>query len=233
LKIATIQSSFIPWRGYFDFIASVDTFVFLESVQFTKNDWRNRNKIKTPNGTVWLTVPVRHVSLDQRIDETEIDNKQPWVRRHLNGWQLNYAKAPFYRDIRELLSPLEENKFGTISELNICLIRSICAYLGITTRLVHSSELILEGDKTVRLINIVRSLGGTSYLSGPAAEAYLDKSSFVAAGIVLEYKSYDYAPYPQLWGDFEGAVTVLDLIANCGTGAVNHLRSRTSDQRIA
>jgi hypothetical protein len=233
VRVGIIQSSFIPWRGYFDFIASVDVFVFLESAQFTKNDWRNRNKIKTPSGVVWLSVPVRHISLSQRIDETEIENNQPWVRRHMNAWQLNYAKAPFYQDIKELLSPLKEIEFRMISELNIFLIRSICAYLEIKTRLVHSSELNVEGGRTERLINIVKSLEGVCYLSGPAADAYLDQGLFAKAGVVLEYKSYDYAPYPQLWGGFEGAVTILDLIANCGKEAVHHFRSRTPDIRIA
>lgn len=228
MRVGAVQSSYIPWRGYFDFIASVDLFVFLDDVQFTVRDWRSRNKIKTPRGTEWLTVPVRHTSRSQLICETEINEDGRWRKKHLGSFSSNYAAAAHAADAFALLGELDSAD-GTISQLNIALVRRICGYLGIATPLVNSTELALAGAKTDRLIDLCRKVGATAYLSGPSADAYLDKEAFRTHGIALEYKSYDYPPYPQLWGEFDGAVTVLDLIANCGAGASHHLRSRTPD----
>ena len=232
MKVAAIQSSFIPWRGYFDFIASVDAFVFLDDVQYSKNGWRNRNRIKTPKGSRWITVPVRHRSLAQLISDTEIDDRKDWRESHMRSWRENYGTAPYYRDVLELLEDMGRETVNTISELNIALTSKIAVYLQIRTRTVHSSDLRLSGTKTDRLIDLLKKLNATTYLSGPSADAYLDKETFRRNGVRLEYKSYDYDPYPQLWGPFDCAVTVLDLIANCGSDAKNHIRSRTPDQVV-
>jgi hypothetical protein len=227
LRIAAIQSSFIPWRGYFDFIASVDRFVFLDDVQYTTRDWRNRNKIKTPKGTEWLSVPVVHKERSQLVMDTAIDNSTSWRKKHMGTWSANYRAAPYFEMIMEILSDLDGNEAATISQLNIGLIRKICDFLNISTPIILSSELALEGSKTERLIDLLKKLNATTYLSGPSADAYLDKEAFRRNRIQLEYKSYDYQPYPQLWGKFVGEVTVLDLIANCGSEAKNHIRSQT------
>lgn len=232
MRVGVIQPSFIPWRGYFDFMANVDAFVFLDDVQYSKNGWRNRNRIKTPEGSEWITVPVRHRSLAQLIRDTEIDDQKDWRESHLRLWHENYGTAPYYQEILELLGDMGRKTVGTISELNIALTRKIADYLQIGTRTMLSSELQVSGTKTDRLIDLMKKLHATTYLSGPSADAYLDKDSFQKNGIRLEYKSYDYGPYPQLWGPFEGAVTVLDLIANCGPTAKNHIRSCTPDQVI-
>lgn len=129
----------------------------------------------------------------------------------------------------EILSGLDSNEDATISQLNIKLIRRVCDYLNISTPMLLSSELKLTGSKTDRLIDLLKKLNANTYLSGPSADAYLDKEAFRSNGIQLEYKSYDYARYPQLWGEFVGEVTALDLIANCGPEARNHIRSRTPD----
>lgn len=200
LKIAAIQSSFIPWRGYFDFISSVDVFVIYDDVQYSKNSWRNRNKIKTPKGTEWLTVPVMHQNLSQLIVETCINNYISWPKKHLGSWDANYRAAIFYKTVMELLGDFDHKHHETITQLNTYLIRRICAYLEIKTPMILSSELSLQGSKTERLIDLLRKLKATSYLSGPSADAYLDKEAFWKNGIRLEYKSYDYEPYPQLWG---------------------------------
>ncbi len=232
MRVAAIQSSFLPWRGYFDFIASVDVFVFLDDVQYSKNGWRNRNRIKTPQGSRWITVPVRHRSIAQLIVDTEIDDRKNWRESHMRLWHENYGAAPYYRGVLELLGDMEQETIDTISELNIALTRRIAVNLQIGTRTMLSSDLRLSGSKTDRLVDLVKKLHATTYLSGPSADAYLDKDAFRKNGIRLEYKSYDYGPYPQLWGPFEGAVTVLDLIANCGPNARNHIRSLTPDQVI-
>lgn len=232
MRVGVIQSSFIPWRGYFDFIASVDAFVFHDDIQYTKGDWRNRNKIKTQRGTEWLTVPVTYKSTAQLICETSIDYSVAWGEKHLRLWRENYRVAPYIHDVMESLSDLGSSKEASISQLNIKLIRRIAEYLGISTPMILSSELMLEGGKTERLIDLLKKLNATTYLSGPSADAYLDKEAFRRHGIGLEYKSYDYESYPQLWGPFDGEVTVLDLIANCGPHASDFIRSKTSDVRI-
>lgn len=230
MRVGAIQSSFIPWRGYFDFIASVDAFVFLDDVQYTARDWRNRNKIKTPRGVEWLTVPVVHGGRDLLVNEAKIDYSRNWIKKLLGTWTANYGRAEFYEIAFRLLNTIETARYETLSSMNIELTRRICEYLGIGTPLMCSSELALVGTKTDRLIDLLKKLHATTYLSGPSADAYLDKDAFRKNGIRLEYKSYDYAPYPQLWGPFESAVTVLDLIANCGPEAKNHIRSRVPDR---
>lgn len=232
MRVGAIQSSFIPWRGYFDFIASVDTFVFLDDVQYTVRDWRNRNKIKTPRGTEWLTVPVVHGGRRSLINETKIDYSRNWTRKILGAWTANYGRAEFYEVALGMLYTIEATQHETLSSVNTKLTQLVCEYLGIDTPLRSSLAFDLVGEKTDRLIDLLKKLHATTYLSGPSADAYLDKDAFRKNGIRLEYKSYDYAPYPQLWGPFEGAVTVLDLIANCGLDARRLIRSRMPDQVI-
>ncbi|MBT3504617.1 MAG: WbqC family protein [Piscirickettsiaceae bacterium] len=232
MKVGVIQSSFIPWRGYFDFIASVDAFVFLEDVQYTSCGWRNRNKIKTPKGTEWVTIPVMRGGKDLLIRDAKIDCSQGWIKRLQGSWTTNYGRSEFFNETVELLAEIETTRYENLSSLNIELTKRICDYLSITTPLIDSSDLSLEGTKTDRLIDLLKKLNATSYLSGPSADVYLDKEAFRRNGIRLEYKSYDYEPYPQLWGPFEGTVMVLDLIANCGPDAKNHIRSRTPDKVI-
>lgn len=233
MRVGVIQSSYIPWRGYFDFIASVDTFVFHDDIQYTKGDWRNRNRIKTAKGTEWLTVPVHYKTTSQLICETSIDHARPWGQKHLHQLQANYRDARYLNDVLDIVSVIESRQEKTISELNIELTKRLCEYLDIATPTLLSTELSLSGTKTERLIDLLKKLKASTYLSGPSADAYLDKGAFRANGIQLEYKSYDYAPYPQLWGVFAGGVTVLDLIANCGKKSKDFIRSQTPNIVVA
>jgi hypothetical protein len=230
MKVGVIQSAYLPWRGYFDLIDDVDLFVFYDDVQYSKNSWRNRNRIKTARGLAWITVPVRQKSLSQLICDTEIESGQEWEKRQLGQFRDAYARAPHFELANGFLAEALEHKFRTISELNVHLAKRICEFLGIRTRLVMSSQFPTQGAKTERLLGLLKAAGATSYLSGPTARDYLEEAALREAGIALEYKSYDYAPYPQQWGAFEGAVTVLDLIANCGGEARAHLKSLKSKQ---
>jgi hypothetical protein len=228
VKAGVIQSCFVPWRGFFDFIGSVDLFVFHDDIQYTKGDWRNRNKLKTSEGTSWITVPVHYRSVEQLICDTHVDESTDWRSRHTRLWRSHYMNAPFLDDLLALLGDLDRNSQNlTISTLNIGLIRRIMEYLNISTPLTMSTDYQLKGYRTERLIDLLRKTGAKKYLSGPAADVYLDKEAFRKAGIGLEYKSYDYEPYPQLWGKFIGEVTVLDLIANCGPQAKKYVQSRS------
>lgn len=230
MRVGIIQSNYLPWRGYFDFIASVDLFIFHDDLQYTKGDWRNRNKIRTPAGSIWLSVPVRYRKTSQLICDTHIEYSTEWQRDHLNRFKASYGKAPHCNDAVGLIEEAFLFRDRTISELNVRFIRLACAYLGVATPMRLSAEYSPKGVKTERVIDLLRKAGASTYLSGPSARNYLDERLFLESGIRLEYKSYDYQPYPQVWNGFEGAVTVLDLIANCGPQAKAHLQSCTPDQ---
>ncbi len=228
-RVGVIQSNYIPWRGYFDFIDSVDLFVIYDDVQYSKGSWRNRNQFKTQMGLKWLTVPVK-TKLGVPIDEVPIScTNKPWQNTHRCRLKESLGSAPFFRDAIAIWEEGIAASDLTISELNIRLIKLICAYLKITTPVVISRDYSVTGTKTERLINLLKKVGATAYLSGSTAQRYLDEYLFRENGISLEYKTYDYAPYPQLWGEFVGMVSVLDLIANTGQDARHFLKSQTPD----
>jgi hypothetical protein len=232
MRVAVIQSSYLPWRGYFDFIRSVDLFVVYDDVQYSKNGWRNRNRLKTAKGLQWLTVPVT-VSLGQRIDETRISHgATDWVERHRRQIHDALGEAPYFADAFGLWEQCVDASDDSLSGLNVRLLKAISAYLEIGTPFVLSSQYSLRGASTERLIDLLKQLGATSYLSGPSADGYLDKQMFADSRIRLEYKSYVYDDYPQLWGAYEPQVSVLDLIGNCGKDAIRRIESRSPDAVI-
>ncbi len=233
-RVAILQPNYIPWRGYFDMISQVDIFVFLDDVQYTKQDWRNRNRICTRNGDpVWLTVPVRVQFLEQQIRDVPINNDIPWVRKHLAALQSNYGKAPFFESHFEQLRDIYLERHELISDLDITLARQVCTWLGITTKFYRSSELAIAGSKDSKLIQIIKTLGGTSYLSGPAAKAYIQPTLWEQAGIGLEFISYpDYPIYPQINPGFEPHVSVLDLLFMTGPDAPRHIWPNRAPLRI-
>ena len=233
MRVGVIQSNYLPWRGYFDFIDDVDVFVVHDDLQFTKGDWRNRNRIKTPQGARWLTVPVHYRSSTQLICETAIDHSRNWQRDHRNLIAASLGRAPYLRETLEILEPHFDARHATISDLNVDLLRSICGYLDIRTPLVMSADFRLTRTRTERLIELLTAMGATTYVSGPSARNYLDESQFADAGIVLEYKQYVYPTYPQLWGPFDNAMSIVDTIANCGPEAREVLKSRTAAERVA
>jgi hypothetical protein len=223
MKVGTIQSNFLPWRGYFDFIREVDLFIIHDDIQYTKGDWRNRNKIKTPRGTEWITVPVNYRQTSQLIEETTIDNSKPWARGMLNRIQNSYKKAPHFEPYFSELSDLLLEPAATISDLNLRLIHWTCAHLDIKTPITFSRQYHPQGAKTERLIGILKQVEATTYLSGPAAQAYLVPELFEQAGIRLEYKVYDYPEYEQLYPPYEPAVSVIDLLFMVGRNAKAYL----------
>jgi hypothetical protein len=227
MKVAVIQSNYVPWRGYFDFIASVDRFVVYDDVQYSPGTWRNRNRIKCAGGLRWLTVPVRH-SLGAAIDEVGIGHpSKPWRDEHRRILEQSLSGAPFFEDAMAIWSSAISAGDEYLSALNIRLMRGVCDYLGIATPVIVSRTLGASGAKTERLLHVLKAVGATSYLSGPSAKAYLDVPMLESRGIAVEYKTYDYPPYPQQWGAFEGAVSILDLIANTGADARSFLSSTT------
>jgi hypothetical protein len=223
MKVAIIQSNFLPWRGYFDFIREVDLFILHDDLQYTKGDWRNRNKIKTPRGAEWITVPVHYRQTSQLIEETSVDNSKPWARGMLNRIRDSYRKAPHFEPYFSELSELLLEPAGSISDLNLRLIHWVCSHLEIKTPIHFSRQYNPQGAKTERLIGILKQPGATTYLSGPAAQAYLEPELFEQNDICLEYKVYDYREYEQLYPPFEPAVSVIDLLFMVGKDAKTYL----------
>ena len=225
-KIAAVQSNYIPWKGYFDLIAAVDEFILYDDMQYTRRDWRNRNRIKTEDGVRWLSVPVQvKGKYYQRIRDTRIDGTA-WSSDHWQSLVHNYRRALHFEEIADWLKPLYLTESYTyLSELNRRFIEAVCGYLGIRTKISNSWEYTLVEGKTERLADLCRQAAGTEYVSGPAAKDYMDESVFAERGIKLTWFDYDgYPEYPQLWGEFTHHVTVLDLLFNCGREAPRYMK---------
>ena len=225
-KIAILQSNYIPWKGYFDMIAAVDEFIIYDDMQYTKRDWRNRNKIKTPQGLKWLTVPVKvKGKYYQTIREAEIDGMD-WAKSHWKSISQNYKRAAYFEEIAKIFEPLYTRTIYThLSILNRIFIETVCNYLGIDTKISNSWEYILIKGKTERLVDLCIQAGGTEYISGPSAKGYIDEAVFSDAGIKINWFEYSgYPEYPQLWGDIEHGVSILDLLFNCGKEASRFMK---------
>lgn len=226
-RVAIVQSNYIPWKGYFDLINSVDEFILFDDVQYTRRDWRNRNLIKTPRGTQWLTIPVEvKGKYHQKIRETQIADPR-WGRHHWEAIVHNYSRAAYFPALREPVEALYLAELpSSLSQSNRVFIDAICRMLGIQTRISWSWEYSFPEERNERLIALCKGAGGTTYLSGPAARSYLDEALFRAEGIDVEWMDYTtYPKYRQLHGPFEHSVTVLDLIFNEGPEARSFMKS--------
>lgn len=216
MKVVILQSNYIPWKGYFDLIQDADTFVFYDEVQYTKNDWRNRNKIYTKNGLQWLTIPVSKEAVNGKISEVKLSPE--WQELHFKSLYLGYKSAPYFFQLEALITDyLKERKWDSLKELNQYLIQKIARSLGITTQFLDSSHYQLQGNKTEKLIELISQIGGTEYISGPSGMNYLSEATllFKEKNIELTFKKYpEFLPYKQLHEPFEHAVSILDLIAN-------------------
>jgi hypothetical protein len=227
MKVGVIQSNYIPWRGYFDFIDSVDVFVIYDDVQYSKGSWRNRNQLKFSDGLKWITLPVK-VNLGMNINEVKLKDDS-WKKSHRDMLKASLGKAPYFKEAMMVWEEGVEPVTDNLSVLNENVIKSICRYLEIKTKIIRSEPYQLSGTKTERLMELFNHLSAKSYLSGPAAETYLDVDLFRKHNIDLIYKSYKYKPYPQQFDHFEPAVTVLDLIANTGKESLSYIKSTEPD----
>lgn len=228
-RAAIVQSNYIPWKGYFDLIAAVDEFILYDDVQFTKNDWRNRNKIKTPQGVQWITVPVGQ-GIRRRIRDVELSDHL-WQEKHWRTLETNYRRAPHFAEVATVVEPLyRQGQHRFLSALNRVFIEAICTYLGVRTKIRNSWDLELIEGKSERLAHLCTQVGATEYISGPAAKNYLDERAFADRGIRLTWFDYDgYPEYPQLWGEFVHSVTILDLLFNCGKKANKYMKKVSDD----
>jgi len=225
-KIAILQSNYIPWKGYFDLMRAVDEFIIYDEVQYTKNDWRNRNIIKTINGPVWLSIPVNTSGkFKQRIIDAEITDPK-WAIKHWKTISMSYSRANYfkiYKDIFEDLYLRSDDKY--LSHINLKFIKVICNILGINTRITNSSDYSLSEGKNEKLVGICLQAGAAEYYSGPAACDYIDSNIFEKNGIKLKFVNYDgYREYNQLFPPFEHKVSIIDLIFNEGAEAAKYMK---------
>ena len=226
-KIAILQSNYIPWKGYFDIINTVDEFILYDDVQYTKNDWRNRNKIKTKQGLIWLTIPiVLKNKFGQKIREVRISDTR-WKRKHWLSISQNYSNAKYFKAYKE---QFEDLYFGCseifLSQINYRFLAAICQILNIDTKISWSANFRLVEGKTERLISLCKQTGATEYISGPAAKSYINEELFRDENIALRYMDYSgYPDYQQFHLPFEHSVSIIDLIFHEGPRAKIYMKS--------
>lgn len=217
MKVVILQSNYIPWKGYFDLIHDADVFVYYDEVQYTKNDWRNRNRIYTRNGLQWVTIPIAAKAVKQKISEVLLEDSK-WQQLHHKTLSMGYAAAPFFHQLKPLLDEVYiDNQWQRLIDVNRFLTERISRMIGINTGFKDSKDYNLQGDRVERLVSLLKQVGATTYISGPAAKDYLadHEHLFADNNIRLVYKSYSgYPEYRQLSQPFEHAVSILDLLAN-------------------
>ena len=228
MNVVLLQPSYIPWRGYFDQIRRADLFIFYDDVQYDKHGWRNRNQIKTAQGKLWLTIPVhsKGVTGGVPIKDVHIDWSKPWAKTHLKSFVTSYNKAPFFKQYLPLLESFYEARHDELlSDFTIETTITLARTLGITsTRFMRSSDLMGNaGQKTDRIISILKQVNATHYISGPSARDYIEPQKFDEAGITLEYMEYQYSEYPQLYPPFDSYVSVFDLLFMTGNDALTYI----------
>lgn len=227
-RLAIIQSSYIPWKGYFDAIAAVDEFILLDDAQYTKRDWRNRNRIKPPTGAQWLTIPVQVKGrFEQRIDETLVADPG-WAEKHWATLVNVYRRAGAFDEVAAWLGAAYEaaGREERLSDVNRALMTEICGRLGITTPIRWSTDYGVEGTRGERILNLCLAAGADTYYSGPSAQAYMDVDAFAAAGVRVEWLDYSgYPEYQQFGTPFEHTVSIVDLLFHTGRRAREYLKA--------
>lgn len=215
--IAIHQPNYLPYPGYFSKIRESDTFVFLDNAQFEKNNFTNRNRIRTPQGWCWLTVPLHKPDLNTEIKDVLIDQKQDWQVKHWKSLVFNYGRSPFFY-ISQILKPIYQDvKWRNLALLNESIIIMLCAYLGVETEFVKASNLSVKGSGTDLLVDICKRLDATTYLSGPSGRNYLELDKFEKEGIKVRFQEFKPHPYPQQFGkEFISNLSIVDMLFNVG-----------------
>jgi hypothetical protein len=230
MKCVFLQPSYIPWRGYFDQICQADVFVFFDNVQYDKRGWRNRNRIKTPHGVQWLTIPVHSKGAQTEnisVNQIKISWDRAWNEEHLKTIKMAYAKAPYFKIYAPMVESFYTCRPELLADFTIDTTITIATELGITLpRFLSSSNLGVPGsktgNKTDRLINLLKELGASTYITGPSAKDYIEQEKFEEAGINIQYMSYEYIEYPQLYPPFDPQVSILDLLFMTGPNALKY-----------
>ncbi len=215
--IAILQPGYLPWLGFFDQLARSDVFVIYDDVQFDKHGWRNRNRIKSPAGPHWLTVPVLHSGKNSPPNlAVEIDNTQAWPRKQIGSIRQFYRGAPHLARYLPELEEMLERRWTRLIDLDLAVTTLLTRWLDLERPLLRSSTLGLGGGQSQRLLNHCLHFGATRYLSGAAARDYLDLALFARHGVEVIWQDYPHPVYPQLHGPFVSHLSTLDLLLNCG-----------------
>jgi len=222
--VSVHQPQYLPWIGYFHKIAHSDVFVFLDNVQYKKREFQNRNKIRTKEGWLWLTVPViTKGRFTQKMKEVLIDNTSNWHKKHWQSIEMNYSKAKYFNEYKEFFKSLYEKEWDKLIDLNVFIIKYINELLNIKIPVYYESDLNIEGEKTTRIINICKKLNADTYLSGIGGKEYLIEEEFIKTGIKLIYQNFKHPVYTQVYPGFEPFMSIVDLLFNCGKESKNLL----------
>lgn len=224
--VTIMQPTYLPWIGYFDLMDNADVFVLFDTVQFEKQAWQQRNRIKTSENTArWLSVPVKQ-DLGQRIRDVTIDISNPWRRKHWGSIEQYYKRAPYWKPYSEGLAEIYAQPWDSLYNLNFTVINFLKDQIGITTRLVQASDIPVSGEKVGLLVNICHNLTADVYLSPVRAADYIEKDNiFADEGITLQYHQYTHPVYPQLFGEFLPYMSMIDLLFNQGPKSLEIIRS--------
>lgn len=226
-KIAIVQSNYIPWIGYFNLINNVDEFIFLDSVQYTTRDWRNRNRIKTASGLNWLTIPVLYTERRQLIRNTQIATPN-WSLLHFDTLRHVYSRAEGWSKVHDFIENMyqQAQSLRYLSDINNLFVNQICQFLAIETPITADTSVIDTPEHfgaSERLLQLCLKRKADVYVSGPAAQNYLDVAMFNRYGIEVEWMCYGpYPPYKQLYGDFVQSVSIIDMLTSLGDGAKDY-----------
>ncbi len=224
MRVTIHQPHFLPWLGYLDKIDRADLFVVLDTVQFKKNEWQNRNKVRTSQGWQWLTVPVRH-NFGQTLNQVGINQDAEWRAKHLRAVNLHYGRAPYLDQYLDGLREIYQRSWERLADLNLAVIRWLLKAFGMSTPIQLASEMHLRQEPTDRLIDICRAVGATHYLAGAGAHAYMDVPRFQESGVMLEVQEFKHPVYRQCYEPFFPGMAALDVLLTCGGEALKSLRS--------
>jgi hypothetical protein len=224
VKVAIHQPQYLPWLGYLDKLDSADVFIILDTVQFKKHEWQNRNRIRTKEGWQWLTIPIID-RFPERIDQVEINPRVDWPRKHGQALRVHYEKAPFWDPLGPMLLTLLDKSWISLRDLNVAVLTLLCDHFGVATPRFLASTLSAREESTDRLIDLCKLVGGTQYLAGHAGGGYMDLGRFADAGIAVSAQAYRHPEYPQRYPPFVSHLSVVDLLFNCGPESLTVLRS--------
>ncbi len=226
--LAVHQPQYLPWSGYFDKMDRADCFCYLDNVQFKKNEWQNRNRIKTAAGWQWLSVPV-HYRFPRKINEVKISRQSDWQRKHLQALISNYSKSPYFEKYMPFFREVYSAEWESCSRLNICITEQIRRFLRIEdTATCRASDFQLREDPNERLTDLCTVLGADTYLAGAGGKNYMNLKPFREQGIRVIFQDFRHPVYPQLFGDFQSHLSVLDILFNCGPESMNIIREANS-----
>lgn len=226
MRLIGHQPEFLPWLGFFHKLTLGDTFMIVDNVQFKKKHFENRNRIRSVNGPLWLTVPVEtHGRFEQHINQVVIDNRSKWQRKMLKSIELNYAKTPYFPDYWPFFSRVLSQERDLLAELNEELIRGCIDFLGIEVDIIRSSDLGVAAQGTNLIVEMCKQVGADVYVSGQSGKEYLDEAFVAASGIELTYQCFDHPQYRQIAEPFIPQMSVIDLLFNEGEKAGEYVRS--------